>query len=100
MSNCGQYDDLCFLPMYREELLKRHHTEVYWFHIEEIKKVEYNGKVIFEKSTYYKDRAGGILPGLFVFNRFCPGALILEKHHGRKVGILLRSKKNKRSNPL
>lgn len=48
MSNCGQYDDLCILPKYREELLKRHHTEVYWFHIEEIKKVEYNGKVIFE----------------------------------------------------
>lgn len=48
MSNCGQYDDLCILPKYREELLKRHHTEVYWFHIEEIKKVEYKGKVIFE----------------------------------------------------
>lgn len=46
--HCGVYDDSCILPKYRTALLESHHTEFYRFFIEEIKKVEYNGKVIFE----------------------------------------------------
>lgn len=46
--HCGVYDDSCILPKYREELLKHHQKEVFWFHIEDIQKVEYRGKVIFE----------------------------------------------------